>query len=160
MGLKWGERDRFRARIVWLKSDQNGIEIIHVHLQNLHHSLVKIRPKWDWNLPGTSTGNSRGGLKSDQNGIEIVMFFSSFFLWVCVKIRPKWDWNVWVFVEDVVSEGLKSDQNGIEMWTCTGSSQRNWWLKSDQNGIEMRWVGSIFVFYGHVKIRPKWDWNP
>ena len=55
----------------WLKSDQNGIEII-VHVRfDWGFEAVKIRPKWDWN-------------------VFLLFLFSP---WYHVKIRPKWDWN-------------------------------------------------------------------
>ncbi len=33
-----------------LKSDQNGIEIFMDRIVEIFRILVKIRPKWDWNL--------------------------------------------------------------------------------------------------------------
>ena len=40
-------RDGTRYKQTWLKSDQNGIEIIIEPLRDQSFLLVKIRPKWD-----------------------------------------------------------------------------------------------------------------
>ncbi len=106
------------TRLLQLKSDQNGIEMyissislfISVHIVKIRpkwdwnvwwsqqiHSLtsrVKIRPKWDWNRKELYRALQKAlKLKSDQNGIEI--HTPTFFPCIHprVKIRPKWDWN-------------------------------------------------------------------
>ena len=111
----------------WLKSDQNGIEMIRGSRGLLNLINVKIRPKWDWN-PHTQPHH----LRDNQVKIRPKWDWNEWFVrpvevYESVKIRPKWDWNCsrGGVVNDLVQ--LKSDQNGIEirssactLWTCHG----------------------------------------
>ena len=125
----------FSLKALWLKSDQNGIEI--------SPSFARFRTAW---------------LKSDQNGIEIATRWMMVMKTLNVKIRPKWDWNLHATCSSSCCCGLKSDQNGIEMRLCMCFLVFSTRLKSDQNGIEMS-PATRAAQWGIVKIRPKWDWN-
>ena len=90
----------FKGQGDMLKSDQNGIEIFLSTPYLSPPTVVKIRPKWDWNIVNSATGSAPSpGLKSDQNGIEIIGWGTGSGTSSKVKIRPKWDWNC--FVEDL-----------------------------------------------------------
>ena len=142
MGLKDLEYERSADfLLVWLKSDQDGIErICSASLTREKNrwnqtkmglketpafspascrAFVEIRPRWDW---------------KQQKQLMVLRRTQS-----QVEIRPRWDWKA-----------------AVARW-CARNARRGWnQTKMGLKGLE-KW--GVKVHQKGVEIRPRWDWK-